>query len=270
MRFKAVCTDIDGTLLNSQRELSPLTIETISRIGKKLPVILASSRMPAAMVHLQQQLEITGQPLISYNGGYVIQYHAGKLQVFNSVFIPISIAHSVLSFTHRTNIHTSIFFEDEWYAPQEDQWSIREEKITKVKPSFSPADLVLNHLENLKAGPHKLMCMGAVEEIEVLCQNLSQMWHNELHLYRSRPTYIEIAPKQISKASALALLLSKQNISLSEVIAYGDNYNDIEMLEMVGHGVAVGNAIDAAKVVAKEVTSKSIDDGVALNLLKYF
>ena len=69
-----------------------------------------------------------------------------------------------------------------------------------------------------------------------------------LHLYRSKDTYLEIAPLQISKASALSQLLQAElNIDMKEVIAFGDNYNDIEMLKAVGCGVAVGNAKDEVK-----------------------
>ena len=94
MKIVAVCTDIDGTLLDSRRELSVRTIRAIERINSAgIPVILASSRMPAAMRHLQDQLGILGQPMICFNGGYVI-IDKGDLSpttVLDSVTIPLSI-----------------------------------------------------------------------------------------------------------------------------------------------------------------------------------
>ena len=73
-------------------------------------------------------------------------------------------------------------------------------------------------------------------------------------MYHSKSTYLEIAPKEISKASALQLLLDQlYGIDLSEVIAFGDNYNDIELFQAVGLGIAVGNARDEVKAVAKEI-----------------
>ena len=72
MSYKIVFSDIDGTLLNKDRELSERTINAIKAIKNEIPIVLISARMPAAMRHLQQQLGIEDQPIICYNGGFVI------------------------------------------------------------------------------------------------------------------------------------------------------------------------------------------------------
>jgi hydroxymethylpyrimidine pyrophosphatase-like HAD family hydrolase len=98
------------------------------------------------------------------------------------------------------------------------------------------------------------------------------MYHaKELNAYRSKPTYLEISSKQISKLSALSFLL-EQNfpVSLEEVIAFGDNYNDIEMIQGVGLGVAVGNAKEEVKAVANRLTLSNLEDGVAVVLEEVF
>ena len=69
MPHRIVFSDIDGTLLNVQRELSQHTISEIKRIKDNLPVVLISSRMPSAMTHIQDELGIRNQPIICYNGG---------------------------------------------------------------------------------------------------------------------------------------------------------------------------------------------------------
>ena len=71
MQTKLICSDIDGTLLNKDRELSEKSIEVIKDLSP-IPFILISSRMPQAMQHLQQELDITHLPLICYNGGLII------------------------------------------------------------------------------------------------------------------------------------------------------------------------------------------------------
>ena len=94
---------------------------------------------------------------------------------------------------------------------------------------------------------------------------------NVLHVYRSRDTYLEIAPRAISKGTALRMILQKlYNQSMENVLAFGDNYNDIHLLELAGVGVAVDNARAEAKAVANELTAKSIDDGVAMVIERYF
>jgi hypothetical protein len=271
MKISAICTDIDGTLLDSRRELSPRTISTIKKVSQKMPVILASSRMPAAMRHLQHVLGILHHPLICYNGGYVIHYPdgAGSHKVLSSVTISGNATASIVDLAKGTGINISLYHKDEWYAPRLDYWTDREQRITKVNAMIMSAEEVLALWERNDEGAHKVMCMGPVEEINILEKDLCRLLGDAIHIYRSRPTYIEIAPKVISKASALNLVLNLLNISIQDTMAFGDNYNDIEMLQAAGIGIAVGNARPEVKAVADEITLNSVEDGVATSIEKY-
>jgi Cof subfamily protein (haloacid dehalogenase superfamily) len=275
MKISAMCTDIDGTLLDSRRELSSRTISTIKKINPKIPVILASSRMPAAMRHLQRELGILEQPLICYNGGYVIDFTTENTspKVFTSVGIPVAVASSILLLAQGTDIHVSVYVNDNWYAPQADQWTDREERITKAKATIADVSAVIEGWKQSASenqGIHKVMCMGPEEEIEILERELQLKCGNDLHIYRSRPTYLELASKKISKATALELIVHTHfGIPMSEVMAFGDNYNDVDMLQSVGLGIAVANAREEVKAVAKEITLSSYEDGVAIAIEKY-
>ncbi|HSJ69658.1 MAG TPA: Cof-type HAD-IIB family hydrolase [Anditalea sp.] len=270
MIIKAICTDIDGTLLNKDRELSPKTIQTINRLPKDFPVILASSRMPAAMRHLQKSMQRVDNPLICYNGGLVIDYDSDEIITLDNVSISLDLCSKIYALTHNTSIHLSLYGEDDWYAPKMDYWTEREIRSTKVQPKIGDFSAVMELWARASAGAHKVMCMGKAEEIEILYQELQKHLSEDLHLYRSKDTYIEIAPRKISKASALkALLENRYDIQMNEVMAFGDNYNDIEMLQAVGLGVAVGNAREEVKAIADEITHAGIDDGVAFMIDKY-
>ena len=272
-KIRAVCTDIDGTLLDSQRALSQRTISAIQHIRNEVPVILASSRMPAAMRHLQKELGIEDQPMICFNGGYTIFYSGESASpvVLDSVKIPTVICETILSLTKGRDIHVSMFAEDEWYTAAQDQWTEREIMVTKVSPILMSFHDVINTLDNFKSGAHKVMCMGSESEIEMMYSTLKDMFSREIHVYRSKSTYLEIAPKAISKASALELVMKERfNADLSEVMAFGDNYNDVDMIEAVGFGIAVGNAIPEVKAVAREITLNGKEDGVAVAIEKYF
>jgi Cof subfamily protein (haloacid dehalogenase superfamily) len=270
MKFSVVCTDIDGTLLDANRQLSSRTISAFRRLPPDVLVILASSRMPAAMRHLQAELGVLKHPLICYNGGYVIEHdETGNVAEIDSVVIPHAVCRSIIDLTNNTSVHVSFYHKDEWFAPAWDYWTDREARITKVTPAILSAAEVLNKWEN-KGGAHKLMCMGDEHEIHELQGALETHFGNDIHVYRSRPTYLELAPKAVSKGSALAQLLARRNaIHISSSIAFGDNYNDIELLRMAGHGVAVGNAREEVKAVANEVAADSKADGVAMVLEKY-
>lgn len=267
--FKAICTDIDGTLLNPERELSKRTIDIIKSIKDDVAVVLASSRMPAAMRHLQETLGITDQPLICYNGGYIISQTEG-VKVLDSVKIPFALCEFIAQWSDDKNLHAGFYVEDEWYAPFEDQWTKREVNNTKVQASILVGLELMERWKLDENGAHKIMCMGEPKLIDDLIAILKSM-NAPLHLYRSKDTYLEIAPLEISKATALNQLIQAElNIDMKDIIAFGDNFNDIEMLKAVGCGVAVGNAKEEVKEIADEITLAGKEDGVAATLEKYF
>ncbi|MFK7774461.1 MAG: Cof-type HAD-IIB family hydrolase [Saprospiraceae bacterium] len=271
MNYKLVCSDIDGTLLNKDRELSQKTIEIFQQIKENYPIILISSRMPKAMTHLQKEMDILFHPLIAYNGGLVLTNENGNKEVLLSIEIPLDLTTQILTFISNSTIHMSLYNSDEWLVPQMDYWAKREMNNTKVKPDVANLDQVCKDWKNRNIGPHKIMCMGEKGEIQLLENYLKMHFAEELNIYRSKDTYLEIASKKISKLSALSFLLEKKfDISLQEVIAFGDNYNDIEMLEGVGLGVAVGNAKEEVKNVSDQITLSNLDDGVANTLEEIF
>lgn len=269
MTIQAICSDIDGTLLNKERELSEKTIRVLKHLGASMPVILASSRMPGAMRHLQHQLGINEHPLICYNGGYVLVYKDHQPTVIHSVDLPLEVARYVTEVVENRSIHASFYSEDNWYASQEDQWSAREEKITKVKPVIKMAHDVVALFEATNAPVHKVMCMGPEDEIARLEEMINNNFVKYVHAFRSKSTYLEITPRPVSKATALEKVLALNNISMTEVIAFGDNYNDIDLLKLAGIGIAVENARAEVKAVANDMTLANIEDGVAVALEKY-
>jgi Cof subfamily protein (haloacid dehalogenase superfamily) len=271
MDFRALCTDIDGTLLSSKKDLSPRTIAAFKKIPKDIPVILASSRMPSAMFHLQKELGKVGHPLVCFNGGYILISFGGSTKVIGSVYIPPVVCQDILDLAKGSDIHVSLFWEDEWHAPRYDQWTEREIKNTRVTPTISVPEEVVRLWGINGNGGHKVMCMGPEDQILDMANYLDDSYAEVLHVYRSKSTYLEIAPKQISKATAIKMVLEEHfEIDLGDVIAFGDNYNDIEMIKSVGHGIAVGNAIGQLKSVANEITLDNIEDGVAISIEKYF
>ncbi|WP_162341706.1 Cof-type HAD-IIB family hydrolase [Cyclobacterium salsum] len=268
MKIKAICTDIDGTLLDKNRELSRRTRQAFAALPSDFPVILASSRMPSAMTHLLRDLKRENNPLVCYNGGYVLPGTLEK-NALSSVWIAPEVCQKVIEQTVNTSIHVSLYSEDKWYAPKMDPWTEKEEKATKVKARLRENDQVIAAWKKSQSGAHKVMCMGTASEIRELYQHLQGELSAVLHLYRSKDTYLEIAPKAISKATGLREIIAGFGISMDEVMAFGDNYNDIDLLASVGLGIAVENARDEVKEVANEITAGNKADGVALSIEKY-
>jgi len=121
MKIKLICSDIDGTLLDKNRELSIKTIAEIKKLST-IPFILISSRMPKAMLHLQRQLNITNLPMIAYNGGLIVHHN----NVLHSSEINNTISENIANFCKNTSIHISLYHKDEWFVPAMDYWAKRE------------------------------------------------------------------------------------------------------------------------------------------------
>ncbi len=263
--FKIIFSDIDGTLLNAERNLSDFTIQTIRKLSdSSIPFILISSRMPAAMRHLQRKMEIEHLPIISYNGGLIMVDE----KPVSSTEIPIEIVNELSAFNKTWDTHLSLFHNDEWYVPRDDFWTRREINNTKVEPVHMKNSDVISKWKSENKGAHKIMAMGEEGNIDRIKDYLLQNFKNELHLYRSKPSYLEIAPRSISKLTAVEHLLKNHfNLPLSQSMAFGDNYNDIEMLKGVGMGIAVSNAKPEVLEIAHMVTSAGKEDGVAKSIV---
>lgn len=266
---KIIFSDIDGTLLNAQRETSPALRTQVTRLtAQDIPFILISSRMPAAMTHLQADLGISGQPMICYNGGWVL---AGG-EPIHSTTISLDLAQAIVEWNPAAGLSVQLFHADEWYVGQHDHYADREQRNTKVIPTLRPLPEVLTDWQARQIAPHKIMVMGSPTGLDALVAYLEGHFPNALHLYRSKDDYLEIAARSISKLTGVEVLLRHAfpGLTLADCLAFGDNYNDLEMLAAVGTGIAVANAKAEVLAVADFVVATNREDGVAQGLARFF
>ena len=263
MKTKLLCSDIDGTLLNKDRELSERTIAAIKK-HSEIPFILISSRMPKAMLHLQKELNTENLPVIAYNGALILD----QKEVLHSTEIGLDIIREIVDFSAKTDLHIGLYHKDEWYVPELDFWAKREWNNTKVEPKVQVLHQTLDDWQQENKGAHKIMVMGDEQEIDSLQEWIVGNQNKTIVGYRSKPTYLEIAPSSVSKKTAIQELIQQKyaELKFSDITAFGDNYNDIEMLESVGIGVAVANAKAEVIAIADVQTDTNKNDGVAIFL----
>lgn len=263
-------SDIDGTLLNANREPSPaLKIEVARLTANDVPFILISSRMPQAMTWIQDELGISGLPLVCYNGGLVIV----DGEVVHSQEISIAFVATIRELNEKMGLSVQLFHGEEWYVEEMDHYAKREENNTRVKPEVKSNRAVADDWATRPVSAHKIMVMGDPAGIDEMVAKLKEITDGAyLHLYRSKDDYLEIASKEISKLTGIEKVLTHKypGLTLADCVAFGDNYNDVEMLEGVGLGVAVANAKAEVLAVADEVAGPAKEDGVALSLRKHF
>lgn len=265
--IKLFATDIDGTLLDKNRFLSPRTINVLGQL--QIPKILISARMPQAMYYLQEALHITDAPIICYNGALVLHKHA----VIYELSIPFNELYQLAQIGQQHGLHVALYRHDEWFVPVMDQWAQREVNNTRVNPIVQDTATTLDYFEKTQhlGGAHKIMFMGDEMYMNSAFAKAEQTSGSKTHLYRSKNTYTEITPSGTSKEVALRKLLTNKfpEISMEQVVAFGDNYNDTAMLAAVGYGVAVANAREVVKQAARFETAHHKDDGVALWLQQH-
>ena len=174
MIYKIVFSDIDGTLLNKDRELSALTKRVFRELQKDVPVVLISSRMPDAMRHLQHKLHIGHQPLICYNGALILV--DGK--TISSTEIPLNIVQQLHEFNKEFNCHLGLYNNDDWFVPEMYKWATREENNTKVTPVVKPTEEVLTAVEKSGNAAHQIMAMGVEEKIDKIEKLLLATFHS--------------------------------------------------------------------------------------------
>lgn len=258
MNFKVLCSDLDGTLLATKSDVSKFTIAQINRLKSNTRIILVSARMPNGMHYIQKDLGILDQPIICYNGALVLNVNRQVL----SVTIPLPTVKEIHGICKTMDTDLGLYAFDEWHVPRTSERVEKEIRYTKTKPVFESTSNTLNHWAKKKIEVHKIMLMGTKSSADSLMPILQEKFENCINLYRSNDTLIEIAPKSVSKLTAIKKVL-RPNELLKDVIAFGDNYNDIEMLKEVGYGVAVSNGREEVKQIANFVTKSNTEDGVA-------
>jgi len=231
----------------------------------KIAVILVSARMPKGIFFLQEELRIK-QPIICYSGALVLDWEANILL---NMTMPVSDVKQVYAHAKSAGIHMSLYKADEWYIEEMDEWAEQESAITHIIPSTADFHQLFDIWERRNTGPNKILCMSGPKQIQRLEKTIRSGKAAHLNIYPSKPTYLEIMPKTAAKPAAIDYLRHQLNIEKSEIIAIGDNYNDISMLEYAGVGIAMGNAPDEVKRIADDITLSNDEDGVAASIAKY-
>lgn len=258
--YKAIFSDIDGTLLNTSHRIPKEVKQRIAEIKEQgIPFVLVSARMPKGMRGIRDELGLLA-PMICYSGALVVDENEESLY---SVELPVEAVQGVYQCVCReeNDISVNLYREDQWMVEdQTDPWVRQEWEITGVIPQEIPfTDQVFAHV-------HKILCMGEPEQIsrmeEILLDEFPQ-----IRIYKSKPTYLEIMSMEASKSGAIQKLEEKFGIERQEIIAFGDGHNDIDMLQYAGMGIAMGNAQDDVKAAADIVTATN-DQGGMYQILK--
>ena len=266
MREKILALDIDGTLTNSEKDISPATKAALFRMMEKgHKVILASGRPSTGIRRYESELELAAHDgyVLAFNGACITRCGSGKI-VYKRV-LPKDLLPELYRFaaekacglaTHRGDVSVSAFAPDRYV-----ELEARINGMTVVQPEdfvgFVDFDM------------HKCLMTAEPDRAAVLERQLQAGCGDRVDIYRSDPYFIEIMPQGVDKGAALEKLLEILGARWEDVICCGDGFNDIPMLRWAGVGVAMGNAGQAVKDAADYVTGTNDEDGL-LEVIRRF
>ena len=257
--YKAVFSDIDGTLLNSQHQITPKTEEAIKNVLKQgIPFIPVSARPPYAITPYTEQLGAQ-HGMICYSGALILDKNLTAL--YSVILAPQDLQKLNTLLADFTHLSISYYAGLDWFCNDvNNDWIKQESEITGLS-----AKLLQGNLTDV----HKILIMGSAEEIQRVEPVLKQALPH-LSIHRSKDEYLEIMNPAATKAKAIQFMAQHLGINAKQVIAFGDNFNDLDMLQYAGLSIAMGNAPEAIKQAAKEVTATNNEDGIALVLNRVF
>lgn len=260
--IQLIATDLDGTLLNNDHEISKYNKKIISAINKKgIRVILSTGRPTSAAVNFLDDLNIEND-MISFNGAMITNKKGDILYENN---LESDIGKELINIATNYKIYYQGFLGKRWnISDEKSKWLDFYISIAKIN-NYSVG------FENLKDFSFsKFMFIGENYILKEISNELYKNFENKIYYTFSRPIYLEVHNNKVSKANALSFLLNKYNLKKENVMAFGDNNNDIEMFEIAGISVAVENAENIVKEKAKYITKSNIEDGVGYFINEYF
>lgn len=266
MDYKMIAVDLDGTLTNSKKEISAHTREILINIQKQgVTVVLATGRPINGAVDLSRELEmdIYGGYILAFNGGLIQSCRSGEVIFRKEIpaeYIPqLGRASRKYQLPIVTYQGDAILTED-----TTDKYVRLEAGINKM-----PVKELYDFSAEIDFPVTKCLMVGDGWYLEEILPGMKKEFGDRLNIFRSEPYFMEITPLGVHKAAGLEALLEYTGIRREELIALGDGYNDISMIQFAGLGVAMENAQPDVKAVADVITDTNDNDGVAHIVEKY-
>lgn len=234
--FRAVVSDMDGTLLNSHHTIGEFTRKTLEKLSEKqVDIVLATGRPYADLASILKRLQINNITMITSNGAEI---HNANGELLYSNYLPESIAWQIMQENFdQHNICLNSYQDEEWFI------NVDVPSLAKYHQdsgfSYKIVDFSQHHARNTQ----KVFFIGrSLEHLLPLEKQLKDKYGHLVSVIYSTPQCLEVMNKNVSKATALSYLIANRNYELKDCIAFGDGLNDLEMLEVVGKGCTMGNS----------------------------
>jgi Cof subfamily protein (haloacid dehalogenase superfamily) len=261
-QYRLIVLDVDGTLVDRERRVSPDTLRALAAAqARGIRVTLATGRMYASARPYAERIKADA-PLILYNGARVQDPAAGS--ILYSAQLPRHQAARGLRLAQQFDVHVNLYLGETICIERVSE--VSRESARKDGVAQVPVGDLVRFLEGQPDDPVKILLIGPDERLDAVAAayRAGGFGAEDLpHLVRSEATYLEIQPRGVTKGAGLVRVCKLLGIPPSAAIAFGDNLNDLEMIQAAGLGVAMGNAHADLKRAARMVAPSNDEDGVA-------
>lgn len=269
MNTKIFFADLDGTLLNKEKQITPLTHQTLKEwTDKGHKLVLCSGRALDSVINVRETLgldEFSNMYLIGYNGGEI--YDCTSETLLNRIALSYDEAKKCFEIAKRHNIHIQTFSDTHIITAKED-----EEIIYYKKAVHTPVIYDDDFMDHLDKEPCKCLAifLHNKELMETFTNEIKQELGEKVNVMTSTPHFIEMFPINSGKGFSVKWLCDYLNIPLENSLAAGDEMNDVSMLEAAGISIAMQNGRDFVKESADIVTETDHNNDGLVPVLKRF
>jgi len=261
MAIKLIAIDMDGTLLNPQHEITPGVKSALNRARQQGVSIVLTTGRPFVGIQrylMELDMQAPGQYAISNNGALVHQAEDGKCVA--EVTLTFDDYLYIENLARELGVHFQAFDKTHLYTPNKDisEYTIHEASLTGIPVRYRAVE----EMDRAMRFP-KLMMIDRPALLDAAIARLPAHAQQTYTILKSAPYYLEILDRRVNKGQGVRMLAEKLGLKQEEVMAIGDQENDLAMIEYAGTGVAMGNAIDSVKKIAQFITKSNMEDGVA-------
>ncbi len=264
-RVKMVVMDVDDTLLTSDLKISDYTAQVILNCQKRgIRVTLASGRPTAALTRFADQLKLDeyGGYIISYNGAIVIDCATGE--DLSSTLLDDKDIDFLLRIAEQSDVWIHTYVGDEILTPKSNKYTDFESQLTGI-PQREVADF-----RAAVTGPVvKILMLQEPAKLKVFSDLIRRDVESRVTMSFSKPFFLEFTNRSVDKSRSIDFMCNRLGITMSEVMAIGDSYNDLTMIRDAGLGIAMENAPEDVKCYADYITHSNNTDGVATALNRF-
>lgn len=251
---KLIVFDLDGTLLDSQSIISKVSKDYLISIQESgVMLSICTGRASVASKKFAKELNING-PIITDGGAMICDI---KDQIYYYSPIKMVKAERIIKYCHEKNIKCSMFFRNNIYTNSLNSITYYvHETFDHITPTF------FKNLEKVLIEEPLRIAIISDSNINSLYLELNKQFHSDYYVVKSTDNIIDIFEKNTSKGKTINVLIKSLGLDNKDVIAFGDSYNDIDMIENCGIGVAMGNAKIDLKSKADFITLSNDENGI--------